>query len=74
VHGDAIWFNPYFSTRVVFEAFAGEERLDDFDLALAADLGFDLAFDRDHDFLFRFAASLGDRHAFVAGLHTTLGL
>lgn len=71
--GPAIWFNPYFSTRVVFEAFVGEDRPEDFDLALAADLGFDIAFDSGRDLVFRVAASLGDRHALIAGIHTTLG-
>ncbi len=67
VEGPTIWFNPYLSTRVVFEAFIGDERPDDFDLALAADVGFDIAFDRGRDLVLRFGASLGDRHSFVAG-------
>ncbi len=71
--GTSVWFNPYVSTRIVFEVMAGEDRPDDFDASLAADVGFDLAFDRGRDLVFRIATSLGDRHAFVAGITAGAG-
>jgi hypothetical protein len=41
-------------------------------MALAADLGFDVAFGRRRAPIFRLATSLGDRHAIVAGIHLRL--
>jgi hypothetical protein len=72
VFDGSVLFSPYVGTRVVFEGFLGSERPEDFDYGLAADLGFDVAFDRGRDLRFRFAASLGDRHALVAGLHAVV--
>jgi hypothetical protein len=74
VTGDNIWFNPYMSTRIVFEAFLGSDRpSEEFGLALAADLGFDLAFDANRAVVLRTAMSLGDRRALAVGLHASLG-
>jgi hypothetical protein len=70
---ETIWFNPYLSTRAVFEGYFGDEKPpDDFGLSLAVDIGADVSFDRGRDFILRLAASLGDRHALIAGLHARL--
>jgi hypothetical protein len=72
--GDHIWFNPYLSTRIIFESYFGSGRpADQFNMALAADVGADIAFDRNRTVILRAAASLGDRRAIVAGLHTAFG-
>jgi hypothetical protein len=74
IQGSTIWFNPYLSARAVFEAYIGDDRPEDsFGMALAADVGTDVSFGRGRGLVFRFAASLGDRHALVAGIHTTFG-
>jgi hypothetical protein len=73
LEGPTIWFNPYVSTRAVFELYLGDEAPEDeFGMALAADLGFDVAFGRRRAPIFRLATSLGDRHAIVAGIHLRL--
>jgi hypothetical protein len=70
---DAIWFNPYVSARAVFEGYFGQDRpSEDFALSLATDIGADVSFDRARRFIIRLAASLGDRHALVAGVHARL--
>jgi hypothetical protein len=73
VGSETIWFNPYLSTRAVFEGRFGDEAPEeDFGLGLAIDVGADVSFDRGRDFVLRIAASLGDRHALIAGLHARL--
>lgn len=68
----ALLFHPYVGTRVVLSGFLGPDRPETFDYALAADLGFDLSFDRGRDLRFRFAGSFGDRHALIAGLQAAV--
>lgn len=69
----ALWLNPYLSGRLVFEAFFGEEKPeDDFGIGLAIDIGADVAFDAGRDFVLRLGASLGDRHALIAGVHVRM--
>lgn len=73
VESGTLWLNPYLSGRVAFEAFVGGGRPeDDFRIGLAVDIGADVAFDRGRDFLLRLGASLGDRHALIAGLHVRM--
>jgi hypothetical protein len=73
VGSETIWFNPYLSTRAVFEGIFGDEAPEeDFQLGLAIDIGADVSFDRGRDFVLRIAAALGDRHALIAGLHARL--
>jgi hypothetical protein len=68
--GDNIWFNPYVSTRVVLETHFGGRRPDEqFAMAVAADVGADVAFDQRRRVVLRGALSLGDRRAVVIGLH-----
>ena len=70
--GEHIWFNPWLSTRVVFETYIGGGRPDEhFGTALASDIGIDLAFDEHRRVMLRTALSLGDRRAIVIGLSTS---
>ncbi|MGH7459499.1 MAG: hypothetical protein ACREMA_00545 [Longimicrobiales bacterium] len=72
VESKAVWFNPYTSARAVVEGRLGEAAPEGtFSLALAIDVGADLAFGPSRNFLVRMAFSLGDRHA--AALGFTLG-
>jgi hypothetical protein len=64
-----VWFNPYTSARAVLETRVGEAAPEGrFSLALAIDVGADLAFGADRNFLVRMAVSLGDRHAASLGI------
>lgn len=74
VTGEHIWFSPYMSTRMVFESWFGDAHpREQFGMALAADVGADLAFDQRRSVILRSAVSLGDRRALVVGVHTALG-
>jgi hypothetical protein len=67
---EKIWFNPYSSARAVLEGRIGDSAPEgDFSLALAIDLGADLALGRSRNFLIRMAVSMGDRNAAAIGMH-----
>jgi hypothetical protein len=66
---DGLRFNPYLAPRVVLDARFGDRngsRESAMELRLAADLGFDVAFDP--NWAIRFAASFGDRTALGIGV------
>lgn len=68
LQADGLSFNPYFAPRVVLDARFGDRdgrRESAMELRLAADLGFDVAFDP--NWAIRFAASFGDRTALGIG-------
>ena len=68
--GKSVWFNPYSSARAVLEGRMGDSAPEgDFSLALAIDVGADLALGRSRNFLVRMAVSLGDRNAAAIGMH-----
>jgi hypothetical protein len=67
VDAEGIWFNPYFSPRVVLDAWIGRDDPpgDGLELNLAVDLGVDLAFDP--GWAIRFGATVADRTALAIG-------
>ncbi len=68
---DGVWFNPYFTPRVVLDAeFGSSRRRDGLELGFAVDLGIDVAFDP--GWAFRFAGSLGDRRGLAVGINFRL--
>lgn len=69
VAGSAVWIQPYTSARVVLEGFFGPRHPDEsFGLALAADVGLDVALQHARTLTLRAAMSLGDRRALAIGL------
>lgn len=67
---DAFWFSPYVSTRVIIEGrLGGSAPEDELDLQIATEIGANLSFDRDRNFIMRMAAALGDRSALALGVH-----
>ena len=71
--GENIWFQPYTSARVVLEGYFGEDRPEEsFGLALAADVGVDVAL-RSRVVIVRTAVALGDRRAIAIGLQWSPG-
>lgn len=73
--GDAaFWFNPYVATRVIIEGrVGGAAPSDELDLQIGTEIGANLAFDRDRDFVLRLAAAMGDRSALAIGVHLGAG-
>jgi hypothetical protein len=64
--GDGIRFTPYFTPRVVLDAWFGDDPPDDdLDLDFALDLGADIAFEP--SWAVRFAGTIGDRDAVAIG-------
>ena len=67
---DVFWFNPYVSTRAVIEGrLGGSAPEDELDLQIATEIGANLSFDRDRNFVMRLAAAMGDRSALTIGVH-----
>jgi hypothetical protein len=67
---DAVWFNPYASSRIIIEArFGGRAPEDELDFQLANEFGANVSFDRNRRFMLRMAAAIGDRSAFALGAH-----
>jgi hypothetical protein len=72
--GSDLWFQPYTSARVVLEGYFGPDHPDEsFGLALAADVGADIALQRSRAVILRTAVSLGDRRALALGLQLAPG-
>ena len=70
ITGPDIWFNPYITPYLIFDAALGGDRPSDgdqLDLGVAVDIGADLAFSA--GWALRVAASLGDRGGLAIGLH-----
>jgi hypothetical protein len=64
---DDVWFNPYFTPRVVLDAWFGDDRPDrNLRLGFVADLGVDISFDP--GWAVRFAGTLGQRDAVAIGI------
>jgi hypothetical protein len=64
---DGIRFTPYFTPRVVLDAWFGDDRPnDDLSLDFALDIGADIAFSP--SWAIRFAGTVGDRDAVAIGL------
>ncbi|NNF26627.1 MAG: hypothetical protein HKN73_05380 [Gemmatimonadetes bacterium] len=71
VDGRAAWFNPYLSTRGVLEYGFGDWSPPDegATLAVAVDVGADLALGSSRALVLRLGASLGDRQTLVVGFN-----
>lgn len=68
---DGVWFNPYFTPRVVLDAeFGSTRRRDGLELGFALDLGIDVAFDP--GWAIRFGGALGDRRGLAVGVNFRL--
>ncbi len=55
---EGVWVHPYFTPRMVVDAFFGDNNGDDLDLDFAVDIGADFAFS--DTWAFRFGGSIGD--------------
>ncbi len=63
---EGVWFHPYFTPRVVVDAYLGDNDRDDLDLGFVVDIGADFAFSG--NWAVRFGASVGDRDGLAIGL------
>ncbi|HEX6065607.1 MAG TPA: hypothetical protein VFZ04_15360 [Longimicrobiales bacterium] len=71
---DEFWCSPYVAARAVIEGrLGGSAPADELDLQIATELGANISFDRNRNFVMRLAAALGDRSALALGVHLGAG-